>query len=202
MQKRIHFYKGQDISQEQIKAIQNIAYQRYPKEIFDKYYKNIQNITDLAKNHHTKVQNEQLILGRDWMILYKIEKKKLTFLEWIAINKQENNIRQSIEMYKEMKRVLIENFNKQMIASMRHDTTYQLYLKLIEKGLLLEKEHNFYIDSSIPKDIYINQLKKIKEETFSSKEIEKYSSYYPFFLHYVEFYLTNNITSISQKKKS
>lgn len=45
-----------------------------------------------------------------------------------------------------LKRILYEYRNKRFTASMRHDTSYQFYSKMLQKGYLKEFSHTLDID--------------------------------------------------------
>lgn len=193
MSRTIKVYIGYEISEDVIARLKHIAKSRYDKRIYDDYYSTIENIQELSFNHDLSPEREIIILGEDWFINYTISDSIVTFLEWVAIDNQDTKLKQTYEMMQSLKAILINNQDKQFTSDMRHDTSYQFYLKLKQRGFIKEDLHGIEYDiCSAPEGVkYIDINYNTIEEFFESEEAKQHPEYYKFILHHLAFTVTD-----------
>lgn len=194
----IERFKGKEISEEKIAKIRTIASKRYSKAIYNSSYWNVETIEDLAYLHDINVNDEIVILGDDWFLCYTELDDEVTILEWVAVDNKEHRLIQSIEMMNTFNRILIQNKTKLFKASMRHDSSYQFYCKMLKKEFFNEQSHTLEIDNCYG---YAPERLKYLEEEYSSlehfldsNEAKEHSEYLKFILHCLEFYITDDFS--------
>ena len=191
----VEIFKGKEINYSKIEILKNIAYKRYSQKIYNEYFKDIKNVEDLAYLHGVSTNAETLVIGTDWFLCYAESDYCVEILEWVSIN-NETKIKQVSEMMNILKQIFINNTGKVFIADMRHDTSYKIYLKLLQKGYFCETKHEYIIDCAAPTQVhnlkmeFMNRFSNI-EEFLSSDESNNYSQYFKYILHRLSFVLTD-----------
>ena len=94
-----------DVTSNIIKSLESVCY-----GIFD---------TDLVN----------IVLGEDWFLIYVSDCDDVVFEAWVASDTVDNKLEQSMEMYKEFKKILLANSDKNFFASMKKTTSYNFYRK-------------------------------------------------------------------------
>ena len=200
----IRIYKGNEISENLIQELKNIAQKKYSKDIYEEYFWGIKTIKDLCNLHSTKMNEEILVLGTDWFLCYKDSKFEIQFLEWVSLDNS-NKIKQTIEMMEFFKHMIINNKDKFFYASMRHDTSYKIYLILKHKGYFKQYKNEVIIDFVTPYQIqkiierYKDQYESL-DEFLANNETNIYDEYLKYFLHNVEFSITEKFIDKFGKK--
>lgn len=161
MERTVKIYKGSQISKHVLDRIKEIVLKSsYSKYVYEKYYQEFSNISEIAADSDSEVCENVVVIGEDWFFHYVDTKEDIHFVEWVAAESldKERKIVQTIEMLHYLKRTLISNYYKDFYAAIRHDTAYQIYLKMIEKNYFISLFDVVEIDS-----IY-SKLKEIKLE--------------------------------------
>jgi len=191
----VEFYKGKAIEQDKIQRIKNIAYRRYSPEIFNEYFNGVNDIKDLSHLHGVDINMENLVIGTDWFLCYSESKHYVTILEWVSIDNR-SNLQQVVEMMHVLKQIFIQNKEKLFIADMRHDTSYTMYLKMLQEGYFKEINHEYIIDCAAPvqvHDIKVKYMEKFNslKEFLASSDSNNYTKYFKYILHHLSFVLTD-----------
>lgn len=191
----VEFYKGREIDPDKIQRIKDISKRKYSPEIFDEYFRNVNDVKDLARLHDISIDTESLAISSNWFLCYSETKYYVTILEWVSFNEQ-GNIKQVVEMMNALKQILITNKGKLFVADMRHDTSYKMYLKMIQDGYFKEISQRSIIDCAAPDEVqeikykYLGLFNSI-EDFLSSDESNNYTEYFKYILHHLSFVLTN-----------
>lgn len=191
MKRKVSIYKGKEILKVHIDRIKEIAKNRYPVKIYEDYFANIKDVNQLAYSHSSEVNDEVLILGKDWFLCY--EEKEFTFniLEWISLDVKEEKMIQIAEMKKVLKDLLIDNSNKLIIADMRHDSSYVIYKKMLDRGYFEQEKSTYAIDGSAPLKIHQIMYECKEVESFINHiEIKNNPEYLKYLLHHISFFVT------------
>ena len=191
----IEFYKGKAIDQDKIQKIKNIANTRYSSEIFNEYFNDVNDVNDLSHLHGVDINMENLVIGTDWFICYSESKYYVTILEWVSINNK-SKMQQVVEMMNVLKQIFIRNKDKLFIADMRHDTSYTMYLKMLQDGYFKEIEHEYIIDCAAPIQVHDIKAKYMKrfnslKDFLASSDSNDYTKYFKYILHHLSFVVTN-----------
>lgn len=199
----VEIYRGTEIGNNQIETIRNIAYRRYSKNVFDEYFSNIHDVKDLARLHSISVDDEILIIGKDWFLCYTESVYYVQVSEWILAD-NDDRLQQTVEMMNVLKKILIQNRGKLFCASMRHDTSYQIYLKMLENNYFKELRHNYIIDCSAPQEVAEIKEKLSNsfdnmEEFLSSEKSRDYEEYLTYILHQLNFIVTHKFEKKCKK---
>ena len=162
MREEVKYYTGYQITNEIIRKINLIELKRIQEGIT--YIKTIpiETLKDLCRIHGTFPKEENVIIGQDWYIIYSKyyeDSSEVEINEWVAINQVENKLMQTIEMFSAMKKILLENENITVFATMKHSTSYKFYKSLLTRGYFEEISNRAEIDDELPK-----YLENIKEE--------------------------------------
>ena len=202
----VNHYTGKQITKDIILKMKQIAKSRYQHSIYKIYYEDITGIKFLAFYDKTKVKEENLFLGDDWFLNYKITQDKVEILEWIALEVKDS-VRQSCEMMQALRQILLQNKEKIFYASMRHDTSYVLYEKMLKRKYFTEYTHNYmqdcaisYKGESILREYRFknnNEENYIKNFLTENKEFE----YYNYILHKISFGVTDDFVTKYRKRK-
>lgn len=200
----VKVYKGKEIDNEKIAKIKEIAKARYTKEIYETTFWSIENIENLAYYlHNISVDDEILVLGEDWFLCFTISDNIVEFLEWVAIDTKSNKLAQSIEMMNVLKRILFDCRNKEFHADMRHDTSYQFYFKMLQRGYFKETFCTVDIDycnGYVPEQIRNIYYNYPGIETFlNSDEARNNPENLKYILHCLTFYVTNKFVEKCSK---
>lgn len=191
----VEFYKGNAIDQEKIQRIKDIAKRKYSPEIFDEYFRNVNDVQDLARLHNINMDMECLVISTDWFLCYNETEYFVTLLEWVSSNEL-GNMQQVIEMMNALKQIFIANKGKVFAADMRHDTSYKMYLKMIQDGYFKEINQQTMIDCAAPYEVhelkyeYMRMFNSI-EDFLASDESNNYKEYFKYILHHLSFVLTD-----------
>ncbi len=192
----VEIYKGKNIDDEKIRFLKYISSKKYSKEIYDEYFKDINSVKDLANLHITTIKDECLAKGTDWFLCYNEFEYAVNILEWVSIN-NENTVKQAIEMIELFKKIFFQNKNKIFIADMRHDTSYTLYLKMIQRGYFKEIKNHCIIDCAAPPEVQKLKLEILEkfnsiENFLSSNLANSYSQHFKYILHHISFIISPN----------
>lgn len=188
----VNLYEGTEINTKEIQKLKDIAFQRYPIKIFNDYFENVNDIEDLAKLHNVNINTERLVLGNDWFLCYSETERYIKILEWVSLDSG-NKMLQLSEMIHVLKKLFIKNKNKLFIADMRHDTSYKVYLKMLQNGYFKEIYHEYVVDCAAPQHFKYNNMEKYNtiEEFLASKDAKIKTEYLKYILHYLNFEITD-----------
>ena len=195
----VEIFKGEEITTKQIAAIKRIARKRYSKEIYREYFLHIKDVKDLARLQGIQVPRETIAIGTDWFLCYTESDYHVEILEWVALD-NENKLKQSIEMMHTLKQILLKNKKKVFMASMRHDTSYEMYQKMLQEGFFKELSHKRVIDCAAPKAM--DKIEAFNDlTTLLSNDIpDEYKEYLKYILHHMQFMLSNKFVKKYEKK--
>ena len=207
----VKFYKGKAIDQDKIQKIKDIAHRRYSSEIFNEYFSDVNDVKDLSHLHGVDINMENLVISTDWFLCYSESEYYVTILEWVSINNR-STMQQAMEMMNVLKQIFMQNKDKLFIADMRHDSSYTLYLKMLQRGYFKEIEHECIIDCAAPVQVHDIKVKYMKrfdslKEFLVSSESNNYRQYFKYILHHLSFVLTDKFierydyTSCEPKRK-
>lgn len=191
----VEIFKGKEINKNKIEILKNIAYRKYTQEIYNEYFNDINDVRDLAYLHDVSINRETLVIGTDWFLCYAELDYSVKILEWVASDNGDK-MHQVVEMISTLKKIFLQNKEKMFIADMRHDTSYAMYLKMLQRGYFQEFRHNCTIDCAAPSQVDNLKLKfsdKFSDiEDFLANEISNdYNEYFKYILHQLGFMLTD-----------
>ena len=203
-------YKGFEITPEIISEFKIICEGRYDPVIFEEYFGNVHTIQQLSRMHDNHPEDETLILGDDWFIMYADKEYIVEVLEWVALDNVENKMSQIIEMLNALKYILYLSKKKCIESYLRQDTSYKFYQLGIKRGIIKPAIDEAVIDCAIPDDMentmdYLKEKHGTIENFIQSPELKDYSDYETYILHRVAFTVTKEFVKQykkSQKKKS
>lgn len=217
MKRVAKIYKGFQINGQVLDRMKAIVLaSSYSKNVYEEYYQDFYNIYEMAQDSESQVCDNVVVMGEDWFFHYVDTDEDIHFVEWVAAESmnKERKVTQTIEMIHYLKRVLISNYYKVFCAAIRHDTAYQLYLKMIEKDYFIPLYDEVEIDSiySKLKQIRLDyRLYKINKRYIDGKidnvnlAIENDDVLSPEYLnailHYVQFFPSQKFQSKYCKKK-
>jgi len=161
MREPVKYYNGYEITDDVIRKINLIELKRIKEGITYIKSEHIETLRDLCRIHGTFPSEENIILGQDWYIIYSRlyeDSKEIEINEWVAIDKVENKLMQTVEMLSAMKKILLENPDITVFATMRHSTSYKFYQSLLKRGYFKEISNRADIDDELPK--YLEPIKK------------------------------------------
>ena len=172
MRKAIEYYKGYEINEEVIKRINSIEQIRINEGLTSITPEPISTLEDLCSIHDTYPEEENVILGEDWYIIYTKINYEIEINEWLAIGNVQNKLTQIIEMLNALKIVLLKSGNTKVYATMRHSTSYKFYRSLLSRGYLEEISDIANIEDNLPEDL--EQIKNNLKRKY--KSLEEYLS--------------------------
>lgn len=135
----IEVLNGYEITEEYLDKVKSIASSGYDSVIYNNYYYKIYNIKNLVGMHYGFVNNDiiekQFLKITDtWFIFYMIDEAYLKIFEWVS--KSNICISDKIDMMKYIFNLLINYKDKKIHSSLRHDTSYNIYTKLYNRGYI------------------------------------------------------------------
>ena len=172
MREAVKHYTGYEITDEIIRKINLIELKRIKEGITYIKSEPIKTLRDLCKIHGTFPKEENVIIGQDWYIIYSRlyeDASEIEINEWVAINKVENKLMQTIEMLSAMKKILLENKDITVFATMRHCTSYKFYISLLTRGYFKELSNRADIDDELPE--YLEPIKTELKNKYETPEI-------------------------------
>ena len=107
-------------------------------QAYDSVWKNIDTLEDLCLCDGAEVAEENIVLGEDWFISYIID-GCISIENWIALDDNENKLIRLGEMFAEIKNILLlsNELDTDIVCYMRHNTSYQFYLKYKKRAILM-----------------------------------------------------------------
>lgn len=198
-------YNGNEINLDIVNKYREICCSRYDSAIYEKYFKNLKSVDDFYNLYGPLVNSKEdlhLLLGEDWFILYIESTIYIEVLEWVAVNNVDNKLVQIKEMLTAIRNMLltkVDNTDVQKIimADLRHDSSYKLYQKALDKGYIISRMDELFFDRSMPEEFE----KKILEEKQKHENVKDFidvitqedeQEYYKFFIHQTQFYATKD----------
>lgn len=142
MRKEVTHYQGKEITEDIIKKMRSISIKVYEKEQYDHLYEKMDNIREICYYHGTNPSEENVILGEDFFITYAIRKSSIEIFEWVALKNVENKLIQTIEMFNQLKKILLQSEGIKISVYLRHITSYPFYELFQEKGYF-EEIHDY-----------------------------------------------------------
>lgn len=205
MRKKVEHYVGEEITESVISTINLMAMRRYEEGVFSCLFEGVDTLEDLCSWHGALPQQENVVMGEDWVIIYVERKNDIEIVEWLDIEDVSDKFSQTIEMMNAMKEILLSSKGRCVIAEMRHDTSYQFYKKLLDKDFVVSNHDSLELDPVAPSDIekMVSDVESIYgslDKYFLQKdrkidpEIDKY------FYHYVSFGITDKFVKRYGKK--
>lgn len=198
MRNTIEYYKGYEINEEVIKRINSIEQIRINEGLTSITPEPISTLEDLCAIHDTLPEEENIILGQDWYIIYTKINYEIEINEWLAIGDVQNKLTQTIEMLNALKIVLLKSGNTKVYATMRHSTSYKFYRSLLSRGYLEEISDIANIEDNLPEDLeqIKNNLKRKYESleeylSNSNKENLENTDFDDFIYHFIIFKTTD-----------
>ena len=140
--RNIETYRGKKIGKKQLKKIKKIAVLSLKGSKLQKKYKRIYKLEDIQERMFFNDFDEYLVLGNDWFLTYNIEDNLVRISNWMAVDDKNTKLTQSIEMLNTIKELLINNKDKKFVANFRHNTSYPLYKKMLDKDYFKENFHH------------------------------------------------------------
>lgn len=203
MKRTINIYPRKEITSEKIAKIKEIATNKYPQAIYQEYFDYLTNEKDILNECGP---DTFLVLGEDWFLLYEETEDEVTFMEWIAQDQPENKMQQTIEMLTTFKQILLQNYEKEFIALMRHDTSYQFYQQMLKKEYCYQEYHQCSIDIAHPEEMeeILSETPTIPEvisllENNDSKLPKQYLTY---IVHKIIFNVSEKFINKYEKKRT
>lgn len=158
MQRRIvDYYNNSNISNEVLDRMKNIALLRCDKNDDSDIICNIVQSLDSVCYGIYDTELVNIVLGEDWFLVYVSDCDEVIFEAWVARNDIDNKFLQSVEMFREFKKILLDNSDKIFFASMKKTTSYSFYEKLLKMDYVEEFDEMvtfaFYTPPEIIEDI-------------------------------------------------
>ena len=162
MRKKTEYYNGREITRSVLKRVNLIDLKRIQEGINQFSMEEVKSLKALCKIHGVNQEDEHLILGEDWYILYTdISDIEIEIKDWVAVSNVENKFSQAMEMFNALKIILLEHASHDIYGTLRHSTSYKFYQKFLEEGYLEEQL------STIDFDDYLPKIEAIKEKILS-----------------------------------
>lgn len=206
MRKKIEYYNGKEITRSVLKRINLIDIKRIKEGINVFSMESVKTLKSLCKAHQSDPEEEYIILGEDWYIIYtKIFATEIDIKDWVAISNVENKLTQTMEMYSSLKQLFLENKDCDFYCMLRHSTSYPFYKKFLDEGHIEESM------DVIDFDDYSPELTKIKEKILTeynsieeylsdpNRELYKESHLEDYIYHEVSFNVTNTFQNKYKK---
>ncbi len=204
MKRTVNIYQGKEISPKEIEIIKRIAQKKYSPEIYQEYHEFLTDVESIATIYETDINNLFLILGEDWFLIYENE-EDVGVLEWVALDDTDNKMKQIMEMLKTLKEILLQNKDKYFVVSMRHNTSYQFYQKMLKKGYFEEDYHELTIDIACPDQLantfeemgFLDDASMLENPNL---KISKGDQAYIF--HNIDFFVSDKFINKYEKKRT
>ena len=171
LREEVKYYTGYQITDDIIRKINLIELKRIKEGITYIKSEPIKTLRDLCRIHGTFPSEENIIIGQDWYIIYSRlykDSSEIEINEWVAIDQVENKLMQTIEMFSAMKRILLENKDITVFATMRHSTSYKFYRSLLTRGYFKEISNRADIDDELPE--YLESIKTELKNKYETPE--------------------------------
>ena len=169
--RKINHYVGYEITDEVIGKINLMAMTRYDEGVFSVLYEGVDTLDKLCSWHGSRPDEENVVMGEDWVIVYVKRGNELVLVEWLDVDRVSDKFLQTMEMFNAMKKILLDNSDLELFADMRHDTSYQFYKMMQKKGYLETKKEVIGCEESAPGDVL----------DYADRIIEEYGSYEDYF---------------------
>lgn len=170
LRKQVEYYNGKEINRKVLNRINLIDLKRIKEGITQFSMERVKSLKKICKEHETDPEDEHVILGEDWYIVYtNISDMEIEIKDWVAINNVENKLNQTMEMFNALKKILLEHENCNIYGMLRHSTSYPFYKKLLDEGYIEESVDIIDFDDYLPK------LEEIKQKILTDYDsIEDY----------------------------
>lgn len=209
MRESIKYYTGYEITDEVIRKINIIELKRIKEGITYIKPVPIETLKDLCRIHGTFPDEENIILGEDWYIIYSKydnDSSEIEINEWLAIKNVKNKLVQTMEMFNAMKKILLQNPNAKIYATMRHSTSYKFYKTLLTRNYFEEIFDRPDIDDELSEEQQMikeelkNKYQSLEEYLqYSEKENKTNQSFDDFIHHYIIFKITDKFVKRYKK---
>lgn len=130
----------------------------------------------------------KILLGEDWFLIYEEKEFEVYLLDWFALDNG-NVFERSREMMDALVKIMLANFNKRFMASLKHTTSYRLYQYFINKGYIMETDSYVWIQQS--------HLESLEDQRYLEQNIgacfedgSPYQKYADYCFHEVDFITT------------
>lgn len=153
LRKKIEYYHGYEITKAVLKKVNLIGLKRYHEGRYSVLYEDTLSLEELCTLNDALPEEEYIILGEDWYIIYTKTKDYLEINEWVSVESVPNKLEQTMEMFNALKNILLSNEDKDIIATMKHNTSYKFYTSFIKRGYLEEEHDELSTDAEMPKDL-------------------------------------------------
>jgi len=203
MREKVKHYQGTEITPEVIRKMNLIELNRQREGLTTFTIENIDNLEELCNYHDTKPEQENIILGEDWYLMYTTYNDELEIQEWVSINNVKDKLVQTMEMFSWIKKILLENKDKTIYSTLRHSTSYNFYKLFLEKGYIDEIYKSIDIADDIPKDLLSlieNRDNSSLEEYLDIEKEEILNDLPDFIFHNVEFLVTDKFIEKHNKR--
>ena len=153
MKREVKHLVGREITDDVISRINFMAMKRYDEGVFSVLYEGVDTLEELCLWHGALPEQENVLLGEDWVVVYVKRDNEIDFVEWLDLEEVDDKFSQTMEMVKAIRNVLIEGKDSYLYADMRHDTSYQFYKTMQKSGYLETYSENVGLDESAPSDV-------------------------------------------------
>lgn len=199
--RQIKHYRGKEITKDVIKTFRELTQSRFEPEVFEEYFSYITDVKEYANVHGVNVEDENIIVGEDWIFSYHIAGKELILSDWVAKEDTTDKFAQSIEMYKTIRNVLLTTPAEFFSASLRHSTSYPFYKAFKDRGMI--DEFVDYLTVNLCTDETFNQIEsKVLEHEATLEELLELGKLTEQEKSYIYHDVTFELGPVYQKKKS
>lgn len=192
----INHYIGNQITEELINQKNLIAMRRYSEGYYSFLFDGINTIYDICFWTNCNPEDLNLILGKDWYIMYVVRPDEIEITEWISLPREKEIMSQTQEMLKSMISILLLSEGKELFASMRHHTSYKFYEKLKKLGFVEELFIHSKMEEDIPIELerivhLLSEKYKNLDEYFADENREHFPEYSEYVYHDIRFTITD-----------
>lgn len=205
MREKVKHYQGKEITSEVIRKMNLIELLRQKEGLTTFTIENVDNLEELCNYHDTKPEQENIIIGEDWYLMYTTYKNEIEIQEWISINNVKDKLVQTMEMFKWIKKILLENKDKTIYSTLRHSTSYKFYKLFLEKKYITETNKNIDIAEDITKDLLslienVDKNNTSLEQYLNLEKEEILEDLSDFIFHNVEFKVSDKFIEKHNKR--
>ena len=162
LRRKVEYYNGKEITRAVLKRVNLIDLKRIQEGITQFAMEEVKSLKSLCEAHEVNPEDEHLIIGEDWYILYTdISDIEIEIKDWVAIGNVDNKLMQTMEMFNALKKVLLAHEDHDIHGTLRHSTSYKFYKKFLDEGYLEEGLNILDFDDEQPR------LAAIKEKILS-----------------------------------